>query len=43
MLREDAVAMRTMSAAIEFRGRPVLEKRPWTITNPPSATIGPAS
>src|ERR1700736_4203071 len=36
-------AMRTMSTAVEFRGRPVPEKRPWTITNSPSATIGPAS
>src|ERR1700732_3794756 len=35
--------MRTMSAAIQFLGSPVPEKRPWTITKSPSATINPGS
>jgi hypothetical protein len=32
-------AMRTMSAAIQLRGRPWPEKRPWTVTNSLSARI----
>src|SRR5882672_5568563 len=35
--------MRTMSAAIQFFGAPWPEKRPWTITNSPSATMSPGS
>src|SRR6266478_2725095 len=35
--------MRTMSAAIQFTGRPKFENRPCTITNSRSATIVPGS
>src|SRR6267143_3648403 len=35
--------MRRMSAAIQLFGRPCPEKRPWTITKSPSATITPGS
>src|SRR5882762_1540648 len=35
--------MRRISAAIQFLGRPFPEKRPWTITKSPSATITPGS
>src|SRR6267142_2333766 len=35
--------MRRMSAAIQLFGRPCPEKRPWTITKSPSATITPCS
>jgi hypothetical protein len=32
-----------MSAAIQFAGAPNPEKRPWTMTKPPSATMRPGS
>src|SRR5207248_398298 len=35
--------MRRMSAAIQLFGLPCPEKRPWTITKSPSATINPGS
>src|ERR1700692_3337234 len=34
---------RTISAAIQFTGAPKPEKRPWTITKSPPATMTPAS